>query len=419
MSASMKRSKSYHFKVTQIATLLASIVVVQACTHQLPQEKKKVSGDQKHYALKVADNFLERNSDYVITYDEDRSKHKWHYEQGLMLHTLYRVYQETGDPKYLNFIEMNLDNYVDSLGQIATYKPHTYKLDDVTTGRALLEMYSETSLNKYRLAADRIHEQLLTQPRTDEGGFWHKKIYPYQMWLDGLYMAGPFSINYEDQISAEADYDDIVNQFVWAYSHLRDAETGLLYHGWDEKHEQLWADPLTGCSPSFWSRGMGWYAMALVDVIEALPEEHWGYKVLLDQLTELSSALLKYRDASSNLWFQVTDQGDRTGNYLESSASAMFIYTFTKAASQGWLPETYKIEAQKSFDSFVSTFVKVDADGLLSITQTCSSAGLGGKNNRDGSYEYYLSEPIRSNDCKAIGPFILAALELHDAGKEN
>lgn len=365
------------------------------------------------YAIRVADSFLERNPDHIITYSEDRSKHKWHYEQGLMLSTLYGLYEFTADPRYLNFIETNLDLYVDSLGEISTYKPSTFKLDDITPGRALLLMYNENDREEYRIAADHLYEQLESQPRTNEGGFWHKKIYPYQMWLDGLYMAGPFSILYETMLKDEPDYDDIIDQFVWAYSHLKDESTGLLYHGWDESRQQSWADSLTGVSSSFWSRGMGWYGMALVDVLEYLPENHWGYPVLRKQLSQIASAVLKYRDPESELWYQVMDQGAREGNYLESSASAMFIYTFAKGANHQWLPASYRAAAANSFDAFIREFVSVDENHLVSIHQTCSSAGLGGKQNRDGSYAYYLSEPIRSNDFKAIGPFIQAALELN------
>lgn len=413
MRDNMKPASLQAKQTSHVAGLLLVVGLMAACNLGSLIAPDKPSKDAEKYALRVADSFLERNPDFVISYDQDRSKHKWHYEQGLMLSTLYQLYQYTADSRYLNFIHMNLDLYVDSLGQISTYKPTTYKLDDITPGVALLQLYAETSREEYRLAADRLHEQLLTQPRTNEGGFWHKQIYPYQMWLDGLYMASPFSMKYEKMLIDKPDYDDVVNQFVWAYSHLKDEETGLLYHGWDESREQAWADSVTGRSPSFWSRGMGWYAMALVDVLEDLPQDHWGYSILVGQLNELSSAVLEFRDPQSKLWYQVTDQGNRDGNYLESSASAMFIYAFAKGANKGWVPESYLKEAQQSFDRFVSKFVIVEANGLLTITQTCSSAGLGGKQNRDGSYEYYLSEPIRSNDCKAIGPFILAALELN------
>jgi len=408
--------------ITKLSSVYLAIILlwvsIVSCTPKSEAKPAEIV-DYKEYAIKVADSFLARNSDFIITYNEDRSKHKWHYEQGLMLKTLHELYQRTDDSKYLQFIKNNLDLYVDSLGQISTYKPKTYKLDDVTPARALLSMYHESGENRYLLAADQIYDQLLEQPRTNEGGFWHKKIYPYQMWLDGLYMAGPYSAEYAVLKNHPEEYEDIINQFVWAYSHLYDDSTGLLYHGWDESRQQEWADPETGLSKSFWSRGMGWYMMALVDVLEIVPEDYQSRHLLIEQLQSLSLSVLNYRDPCSKLWYQVTDQQDREGNYLEASASAMFIYAMSKGVNHGWIDPGYGMHASESFSKYLKQFVVTEPDGLISIHQTCSSAGLGGKQKRDGSYAYYLSEPKRSNDCKAIGPFILAALELEKGQIKN
>ena len=368
-------------------------------------------------ASAMATAFLQRNPDHIITYDPDRSKHKWQYEQGLMLTALLEVYERTDNPDYLDFVIENFTLYIDSTGQIDTYKPTSFKLDDITPGRPLLALYSRTGVQRYKLAADRLYQQLQEQPRTSEGGFWHKQIYPWQMWLDGLYMAAPFYTAYINRYGSPEQLADVTKQFILAEKHLRDAQTGLYYHGWDEQHQQLWADPETGRSPSFWSRSLGWYLMALVDVLDILPANTPDRPVLIQQLQELSTAVLNFRDPQSRVWYQVTDQGHREGNYLESSASVMFVYAFARGANAGYLDAAFFNAAVESYQGVLDTFVTQDEQGLMVLNQTCSSAGLGGDQGRDGSYAYYLSEPVRSNDCKAVGPFIMAALQLEQGSR--
>lgn len=377
---------------------------------------KIINNEYAEFAKKAADSFLERNDDFIITYNTDRNKHKWHYEQGLMLTALYEQFLQTGDSAYIKFIKGNIDLYVDKTGTINTYKPETFKLDDIVPGRTLLILYQQTGEEKYKIAAGQLINQLENQPRTSEGGFWHKKIYPYQMWLDGLYMALPFYGAYAHFSGGLSIFNDIALQFKLMELHAIDPETGLLYHGWDEKGVQVWANPETGRSSSFWSRAMGWYMMALVDVLDILPEEHSARNDLVRQLNQIAHALVNFRDARSKTWYQVMDQGDKEGNYLESSSTAMFIYSYAKGVNMGLLDKRFLTLARESYDGFIKQFISYD-DSLLTINNTCSSAGLGGKNNRDGSYKYYLSEPRRSNDCKAIGPFIMASIELEKAGK--
>jgi unsaturated rhamnogalacturonyl hydrolase len=232
------------------------------------------------------------------------------------------------------------------------------------------------------------------------------------MWLDGLFMAEPFYAWYAVMSREPRDYDDIVNQFVYIYKHTRDPKTGLLYHGWDESKQQRWADPKTGCSPHFWGRAVGWYEMALVDVLDILPKEYPRRKELLSILRDVSATLLKFQDKKTHLWYQVLDQGSRQGNYLEASASCMFAYAFARGANQGYLSKSYLQTAKKAFKGIVGNLVTVDPRGFVDLHHTCQGAGLGGKPYRDGSYEYYIGEAQRKNDMKGYGPFLLAAIEI-------
>jgi len=378
------------------------------------QKKKKVDAELSYleWAVKAADSFISRNPDFRITYEEDRDRHKWHYEQGLMANALYQLYLQTEDQKYYDFIVKNIDQFVDGEGNIKTYKQHSYKLDDIGSGRILLRLYKDTDNPKYKKAADQLRQQLEDQPCTAESGFWHKKIYPYQMWLDGLYMAAPFYAEYALMFDQSENLDDVLKQFQLIEKHNYDAESGLYHHGWDEKKVQIWANPETGLSSNYWGRSLGWYEMALVDVLELLPEDHPGKGKLSSQLQKLSAALLNYRDPQSSVWYQVLNQGDRAGNYLEASTSVMFVYAFAKGANQGFLDRDFYVQAQQSFVGVLKEFITTNDAGLLDIHHVCSVAGLGGKNQRDGSFEYYIGEPQRTNDYKALCPFILAAIEL-------
>ncbi|CAG0968379.1 partial Unsaturated rhamnogalacturonyl hydrolase YteR, partial [Anaerolineae bacterium] len=268
------------------------------------------------------------------------------------------------------------------------------------------------------IAADTLRQQLRDHPRTKEGGFWHKEIYPWQMWLDGLYMAGPFYARYAVMHHDTAALTDVVRQFRFVHAHTKDPRTGLLYHAWDESRSQRWANPTTGQSPNFWSRAMGWYMMALVDVLDILPPDHPGRAELIALLRDTAPGIARYQDPASGLWWQVTDQAHREGNYLEASASAMFTYAFARAVQRGWLDPSYGEAAKKAFAGITAKLITVTPEGFVDLHETCRSAGLGGKPYRDGSFAYYISEPRRLNDFKGVGPFLLAAIALEQGWKQ-
>jgi unsaturated rhamnogalacturonyl hydrolase len=344
---------------------------------------------------------------------------RWTYDHGLVLKGIERVYIATGDKQYLDFIQRSMDHFVNDDGSIRTYKIDEYNIDNINPGRNLLFLYRTTRQEKYRKAAALLREQLKTHPRTSEGGFWHKKIYPSQMWLDGLFMGEPFYAEYATTFKEDAAFDDIAKQFILMERHSRDDKTGLLYHGWDESKQQRWANPTTGRSPNFWGRAMGWYAMALVETLAYFPQKHPQRAELIAILNRLAQATAKYQDARSGLWWQILDKGGAKGNYLESSAACMFVYALAKGVRNGYLPASYMKTANDGYRGIQKQFVKYDASGQFNLAGTVSVAGLGGNPYRDGSYEYYLSEKVVTNDPKGIGAFLLAATEMEAAAKTN
>jgi unsaturated rhamnogalacturonyl hydrolase len=337
---------------------------------------------------------------------------KWDYTAGLMLLAMQRVGDATHDPKYAAYIKASIDSLVHPDGTIATYASTEYNLDQINEGRALFALYDRTHDTRYTKAADRLRDQLRSQPRTAEGGFWHKQIYPQQMWLDGLYMAEPFYAEYALRHADTTAMNDVVRQFLLVARHLRDPKTGLYYHAWDSVRQQAWADPATGLSKNFWGRAVGWYLMAAVDVMDYLPKAHRDRAELIRVVQQLGDAVARAQDPVSGVWWQVLDQPNRPKNYLEASGSAMFTYAFAKGARMGYLAPSYRSLAERAFDGMLKTFVTVGADGLVSINGICKVAGLGGNPPRDGTYEYYVSEPVVADDYKGVGAFILAATEL-------
>lgn len=364
----------------------------------------------KPLSVQMADAFMGWFPDSIVVGNQKAAR--WDYEQGLMLYALQRVWQRTADPKYFSYITHNLDQFVRPDGSIRTFRTADFNLDNLTPGRVLLMLSQQQLANKekYRKAADSLMQQLEKQPRTQAGGFWHKQQYPDQMWLDGLYMAEPFYAQYSQLYNRPQGFNDIARQFALAEQNLTDSRTGLLYHGYDESRRQRWADPKTGRSPSFWGRAMGWYAMALVDVLDFFPEKHPERPRLEGYLLRLMKALLPYQ-AADGTWFQVTDRPAQKGNYAEASASAMYVYALLKGIRMGYLPASMRPAALKGYDGLVQKFVQKTPGGGLAYTGTVSVGGLGGEPYRDGSYQYYLSEPLRSNDLKGVGPFVLASLE--------
>lgn len=340
---------------------------------------------------------------------------KWSYDEGVLLKGIEGVWKLTGNGDYFNYIRHSIDAFVTDSGGIRTYRPATFKLDDINTGKLLLTLYQVTGQKKYWHAATLLREQLSRQPRTAAGGFWHKKIYPEQMWLDGLYMAEPFYARYAMLAHQDSDYADIATQFMLMEKHARDPHTGLLYHGWDASRKQAWANPATGDSPCFWDRAIGWYAMALVDALDYFPQHSRYADSLQAILQRLAAAIARYQDPKTGCWWQVMDKAGAPGNYPESSGSCMFVYTLAKGVRKGYLPAEYLAVASKGFQGILNTFVDKDADGLLSLKGTCAVAGLGGSPYRDGSYAYYTSQRPVTNDPKGVGAFILAAGEMQIA----
>jgi unsaturated rhamnogalacturonyl hydrolase len=363
------------------------------------------------WSERMALSIMKRHSQaYQI---DDQKEPKWDYVHGLVLKSFEKLYDKTKDRKYYDYIKNYADATIDSVGAVKSYKFDNYNIDMVTAGRILFNLYDKTKDERYLTVINLLRKQLKEQPRTESGGFWHKKTYPNQMWLDGLYMGEPFYAQYTVQFEDGKNLDDIAKQFELIQEHATDKKTGLLYHGWDESKQMQWADKETGCSPNFWSRSIGWYVMALVDVLDYFPKEHPKRNELIGYLNNVANSLVKFQDNKSGLWYQVTDKGGSEGNYLESSGSSMFAYAMAKGANKGYLPKKFKKIACKAFKGLTSQLVKTNADGEITLTQACAVAGLGGKPYRDGSYSYYVNERKKDNDPKATGAFILAALELN------
>lgn len=386
--------------------------------NSVPMQASQPNGGKgKLWSVRIAESFLARNPKLVV-YDPSETTQRWHYEHGLMLETLKKMFMYTGEDKYFDYIKQNIDGLVEENGNIKTYRVDEFNIDQITPGKAVLYLYQVTGENKYKIAIDTLMKQLRKHPRTKSNGFWHKQIYPYQMWLDGLYMGQPFYAEYSKIFSKPENFDDIIHQFSLMYEKAKDPKTGLLYHAWDESKQQKWANAETGLSPHFWGRAIGWYVMALVDVLDFFPKDHPKRGVLITQLQEICSVLIKYRDPQKDVWYQIVDLPKREGNYTEASASSMYAYAFAKGANNGYLAPEYYEHAQTSFEGVLKEFVTIDEEGLVNLNNVCSVAGLGGNPYRDGSFEYYMSEKKRTNDFKGYGPFLLAAIELERGQKE-
>ena len=342
---------------------------------------------------------------------------KWTYTIGLVLNSMVEVSEAYGKPVYFDYAEDYGDTMVNARGEIHGYEIEKFNIDMIAPGPLLFSLYERTEKDKYRKAIETLAHQMKWQPQTTEGGYWHKLRYPWQMWLDGLFMGEPFQARYAVLHDEPEMFDHIVDQFVLAEKHMRDPETGLLYHGWDESRVQRWANEETGTSEHFWSRAMGWYVMGIVDVLDYLPEDHPRRGELVYILQRTLDAVLKVRDPASKVWYQVLNLPDREGNYLESTGSTMFVYAMIKGVNEGYLPDDYRATAEESWQGVLDTFIREDPNGEINLTMGCSVAGLGGDPYRDGSFEYYVNEPVRDNDPKGIGPFMRAALEFERGGK--
>ena len=335
----------------------------------------------------------------------------WNYIDGCMLNALLTLSEITGEAFFADFVETFVDSFVGMDGTIRTYDPAKYNLDDINEGRVLFPLYKRTGNEKYRLAADRLAAQLREQPRTCEGNFWHKLIYPDQVWLDGVYMAQPFRALYARELG-NGDYEDIVRQIETVRRRMFDPEKGLYYHGYDAAKTVFWADPATGCSKHFWLRAIGWFATALADLMEIVDDP-----AALDRLrpifTELMAGVAPYADPDTAMYFQVVDQGGRAGNYLETSGSSMIAYAMLKGVRLGVLPQEYAAMGKRTFDGILRRYFKAEGTDV-ELGGICLVAGLGPADNprRDGSYEYYISEPIVKNDAKGVAPLVMCYTEV-------
>ncbi len=371
---------------------------------------------QKSWGERMANSMMKTYPDSIVVKAAGELKSskpaRWNYEYGVLFESFEQLWKETGDRTYYDYIKKIMDHFIEADGNIRTYDLLEYNIDHITPGRAVMVLYNETKEEKYKKAADLLHEQLIWHPRTKEGGYWHKLRYPYQVWLDGLYMGETFAAEYSMVFKDAKKFDDIANQFTWMESHVRDSKTGLLYHAWDESKQQKWADPVTGRAPGFWGRGMGWYGMALVDVLDYFPKDHPKRKDLIAILQRYATAVKNYQDPTSGLWYQVLDKGTLPGNYLEASVSSMFTYTLAKGTRLGYLDKSFGPVAKKAFEGILKNFIETDAQGSVHLTKVVSVSGLGGTPYRDGSFEYYISEPLRTDDLKGVGPFIQASVEI-------
>jgi len=407
-SGDVADAAAWNRKVESLARELAAPIKVSLSATKLAAREGPGGGsDAAPWAARTCDAIMKRSP--VLT-------DKWAYDPGLVLKGFTEVWRATRDPKYLAYVKQTIDRLVDADGNIKGYKLDDYNLDQVNMGKVLFTLIDQATdpkdRDRYRKAALALRAQLKAQPRTAEGGYWHKAIYPHQMWLDGVYMASPFLAQFAAAFGEPAALDEVANQILLAEKHLRDPKTGLLYHGWDESRTQRWADPATGRSPQFWGRAMGWYAMAIVDVLEQMPAAHPQRAAVVAVLHRLADALGAFQDPKSGVWWQVVDAAGRAGNYPEASASAMFVYALSKGVRNGWLDEKrFGPIAARGYRGILDRFVEVDADGQVNVKSICKVAGLGGNPYRDGSYAYYTSTEIATNDPKGVGAFILASVE--------
>ncbi|MCI8949251.1 MAG: glycosyl hydrolase family 88 [Lachnospiraceae bacterium] len=335
----------------------------------------------------------------------------WNYMDGCMIKAIIELYHITHNQQYLKFADDFIDYFVKDDGSILSYRPEEYNLDHVNAGKTLFDLYELTGKVKYRKAIDTVYSQLLHQPRTARGNFWHKMIYPNQIWLDGLYMAQPFYMQYEVTYNQCKNCADSYQQFANVYSLMRDTRNGLYYHAYDETRKMFWCDKVTGLSDNFWLRAMGWYAMALIDTMEIMPPSLAMEKSELNRIyKELIVSMLPYQDEKTGMWYQVVNRGGIKPNYLETSGSAIFAYAIMKSVRLGFLDSYYFQYGEKAFEGICNTYLS-EENGELQLGGICLVAGLGNKEMREGTFEYYMREPIVKNEAKGVAPLILAYIE--------
>ena len=362
------------------------------------------------------DQLLEKSTPQAPVWNLEKiragKKPSWNYMDGCMIKAIIELYHITKNEKYLQFADDFIDYFVNDDGSIQSYDPKEYNLDNVNAGKTLFDLYQLTGKEKYRKAIDTVYSQLQGQPRTSTGNFWHKMIYPNQIWLDGLYMAQPFYMQYEVTYNDCKNCADSFNQFENVYNLMRDTRNGLYYHAYDDSRQMFWCDKVTGLSSNFWLRALGWYAMALIDTMEIMPESLSKEKARLNAIyKELIDSMLPYQDEENGMWYQVVNRGGIKPNYLETSGSAIFAYAIMKSVRLGFLDESYFQYGEKAFSGICRTYLS-EENGELQLGGICLVAGLGNKEMREGTFDYYMREPIVKNEAKGVAPLILAYIEI-------
>ncbi len=411
--------------MTQLANTVATVLIAGFAATATAQ----TAAPRTSPAQRMAATVLQRHAADTTA----ASPCQWEYGKGVLLDGMAAEWHATADPAIFNYIASSVGPCIAADGTIVGYKASAHSLDNIEMGRATLLVYRVTQQPKYAKAAQFLHDQLALQPRTASGGYWHKQIYPNQMWLDGAYMAEPFRAEYAATFQQTADWDDIAKQLLLMSDHMRDAKTDLLRHGWDESKQMPWADKQTGLSPEAWGRAMGWYAMALVDTLDWFPASHPQRPALIAALNRTMAAVLKVQDPKSGLWWQVMDRPPHNGsllqkqpdgstplglahsdngNYLEASASCMFTYALAKGVRMGYLPEADETPARRAWDGIQKQFITTNPDGTLTLHGTVKVSGLGGKPYRAGDFDYYIHEPVVDQDDKGVGAFLLAGSEM-------
>lgn len=327
----------------------------------------------------------------------------FHYHQGVFLYGMLRVWEATGKEEYFNYTKAYIDNLIDSEGNFYFDRD---QLDSLQVGILLYPLYEKTNDSRYMVAAKKLRHLLQTINKTTEGGFWHKDKYPYQMWLDGLFMAGPFMLMFGEHFHEDELTQTVLRQEQLMRKHMKDEKTGLLFHAWDEKKQQPWANSETGCSPEFWGRSVGWYGTALVDILELIGEKERGQEEIIQSLQEFIPAIVAQQDKQTGLWYQILDKGEQQDNWLESSCSALFLYTIAKALKNGWVDESYHAIAKKSYDGLLEYMIDIE-DSSLTLKGICIGTSA-------GTYDYYVKRPTSENDLHGMGAFILASMAIHD-----
>jgi unsaturated rhamnogalacturonyl hydrolase len=370
--------------------------------------RKSTSCKEFNWSIQMANTIMNKNN-YLIDYN-GKGQIGWSYDVAMLAISIDKL----GDAnvKYSDYMKSYFDNFINMDGTVKDYSLKDYNIDKINPAKGLITLYKRTGEEKYRKAINLFVNQMKSQPKTKTGGYWHKQKYPNQMWLDGIYMASPFLAQYAKEFNAPEWFDVVSHQVLIIHKKALDPATGLLYHAWDESKEQRWSNQITGQSPHFWSRAMGWYLMAIVDILDFFPENHSDRDKMITILKDEIDALLKIADSETGLWYQVLDQGSRAGNYIEGSGSCMYIYAMAKAANRGYIDANYKKIANKKFDSVIRTLIRKDENGDIILKNVCGGCGLGGNPYRDGCYNYYITEKVIDNDCKGVAPFILASIEL-------